>query len=373
VNGFIVRVISGVIAVAVWVAPAGAQRWKMQYFYDKNKSTFLISDLQFASASRGVAAGIIQDGNHRKPTAVVTADGGEHWQLVPLEEPPVSLFFLNENLGWMVTTKGLWRTQEAGKSWHHVAGLPAGMVRVYFQDENYGFAVGGKKKVLETHDGGKSWQPVPAAAQPPGMPEHSVYNWVAFASPKVGLITGWNQPPRRTLKQFPDWMDPEAAMNQRELPHLSYELITTDGGKTWKPGSASLFGDVARVRFGKSGNGIGLIEYTNAFRYPSEAYRIDWTTGKSQTVYRDRRFAISDIWLTQDGVAYLAGILVPGQVRDVIPGKVQVLKSNDKDFSTWSEMDVDYRAVANRTTLAVVDANNMWLATNNGMILKLVP
>jgi hypothetical protein len=32
---------------------------------------------------------------------------------------------------------------------------------------------------------------------------------------------------------------------------------------------------------------------------------------------------------------------------------------------------VDYRAVANRVTLAVVDAKNMWLATDSGMILKL--
>jgi len=31
--------------------------------------------------------------------AVVTSDGGAHWQTVDLKEIPVSLFFLNENLG----------------------------------------------------------------------------------------------------------------------------------------------------------------------------------------------------------------------------------------------------------------------------------
>jgi hypothetical protein len=34
-------------------------------------------------------------------------------------------------------------------------------------------------------------------------------------------------------------------------------------------------------------------------------------------------------------------------------------------------MPVDYRATANRVWLAVVDAENMWLATDGGMILKL--
>ena len=33
-------------------------------------------------------------------------------------------------------------------------------------------------------------------------------------------------------------------------------------------------------------------------------------------------------------------------------------------------MAVDYRAVANRVVLAVVDEKNMWMATDGGMILK---
>jgi len=87
-------------------------------------------------------------------------------------------------------------------------------------------------------------------------------------------------------------------------------------------------------------------------------------------VYRDRRFAISDVWLTPEGTAYLAGTLVAGQIRHVVPGKVQLLKSSD--YSAWTEIPVDYRATANRTILSVIDENNMWMATDKGMILKLV-
>jgi photosystem II stability/assembly factor-like uncharacterized protein len=366
-----VRLVCALLAWTAWAAPGLAQRWQTQYFYDKNKTTLTFTDIQFPSAARGIAVGVISEaGKHQKPVAVVTSDGGAHWQMVDLKENPVSLFFLNESLGWMVADHGLWRTTEAGKSWERSPGLPSGIFRVYFTDEQNGFAAGNRKRVIETHDGGKHWTPLAAAAEPPGVADHSAYNWVAFATPKYGLITGWNIPPRRMAPRFPDWMDPEDAMNRRDTPHLSYSLVTRDGGKTWKANSASLFGDVSRVRFGPNGQGLGLIEYSNSFHYPSEVYKIDWVTGKSETVYRDTKFAVSDIWLTADGTAYLAGTLVAGQVRHVLPGKVRVLRS--KDYSAWTEMPVDYKASANRVMLAVVDEDNMWMATDGGMILKLV-
>ncbi len=87
-------------------------------------------------------------------------------------------------------------------------------------------------------------------------------------------------------------------------------------------------------------------------------------------MYRDRRFHITDVWLTPDGAAYLAGCLVAGQMRSIVPGKVQVLKS--RDWSSWTEMEVDYRAVANRVTVAGFGDDNLWLATDAGMILKLM-
>src|SRR5260370_10097435 len=149
----------------------------------------------------------------------------------------------------METTDGLWRTAEAGKSWSQVTGLRSGIFRVYFTDEQNGVAVGSKKRVEETHDGGRHWTPLAAAAEPPGVPNYSAYNWVAFATPKFGIITGWNAPPRRMAPQFPAWMDPEQAMNRRDTPHLSYSLVTRDGGKTWKPNSAPLFRDLSRLRF----------------------------------------------------------------------------------------------------------------------------
>jgi photosystem II stability/assembly factor-like uncharacterized protein len=269
----------------------------------------------------------------------------------------------------MVTAKGgLWETSEAGRNWRKLPKPASEILRVAFTSDNDGWAIGGKKKVLETHDGGKHWTPVAAAAEPPGNVDHSAYTWITFANPQTGIITGWNMPPQRIFQQYPDWLDPEEALSRRDLPHLSYSLFTKDGGKTWKAESASLFGEIQRVRLTPAGLGLGLIVFSQGFRYPSVVYKIDWRTGKNATIYRDRQFFVSDIWMGEDGASYIAGAKIAGQMRGIVPGKVQVLRSTD--LISWKEMAVDYRAVANQVLFAGT-GDAVWLATDNGMILKL--
>lgn len=360
------------VAGLLVAASLPAQRWQSQYFYDKDKSSFEITDLRFLSEKRGLAVGVIVDAKREDPSSVVTSDGGAHWQTIPLKEPPLSLFFLNESLGWMVTTKGLWQTTEAGRNWVKLPKLPPEVTRVYFLDDNRGWGIGNKKTVVETKDGGRTWTKLAAAAEPPGNPLYSAYNWIAFATPLDGIIMGFNLPPRMWGPDHPGWLDPEATLDQRDTPHLNYSLVTHDGGKTWKANSQSLFGESTRIRFAPTGLGLGLVEYSQMFRYPSEAYKLEWKTNKSDTVYKDTKFTVSDIWLTPDGTSYLSGTLSQGKLRDVIPGKVQVLTSKDFGAHGWSEMQVDYRAVATRTWLSGVDDKNIWMATNSGMILKLI-
>ena len=356
--------------VAATVASGEAPRWRQQYFYDQAKSELVLEDMQTPSARRGVAVGSIRESKGgRKPVAVVTSDGGAHWEVVKLEENPLSLFFLNDSLGWMVTEKGIWKTDESGREWKKLPKPPASPWRVYFADENNGWAACNKKAVLVTHDGGHKWEPVKAANDPPGTPERSAYSWISFANRNYGIIFGFNQPAMRWGSRFPAWMDPEDALSRRETPHLSYTMVTHDGGQTWRAGSTSLFGHVTRARFSPNGPGLGLLEYGDSAAYPSEVYKLDWTTGKNQTIFRDKRYAITDVWLSKDGTSYLAGIEKAGQVRSIAPGNVKVFKSSD--MSSWTEMAVDYRAVARRVILSGADEQNLWLATDNGMILKL--
>ncbi len=369
-NSRFARPIFGLWLVAMGASPLAAQKWQIQYFYDHAKSTFVICDMQFPSASRGVAVGVIRDAKREDPMSVVTADGGLHWQTVPLKEAPVSLFFLNENLGWMVTAKGLWQTVEAGRSWTKLSKLPSDIFRVHFLDENHGWAVGPKKAALETADGGKTWIQLGAAAAEEGEDvNYSSYTWIVFAG-RNGLITGWNIPPRRFGPPLPEWMDPDTALRQRETPHPSYSLTTTDGGASWMHSSASFFGIISRVRFAGEGKGLQLLKYSGTFRYPSEVCSVEWPSGATHTVYRDVKFDITDIWLASDGTAYLSGTVVRGRLRGVIPDKVRVLSS--KDLENWTPMTVDYHAEATATILAAAGDDHLWMATDTGMILKLV-
>jgi photosystem II stability/assembly factor-like uncharacterized protein len=134
--------------------------WKLQYFYDQYRSSFVIADLKFPSDKHGMAVGAISDGKSFKPTSAITSDGGAHWALSSLQDTPESVFFLNDSLGWMVTAKGIWRTEEFGKSWRKLASMK-GMARVYFLDADHGWAVGARKQIYETKDGGTKWTAVP--------------------------------------------------------------------------------------------------------------------------------------------------------------------------------------------------------------------
>ena len=372
------RLFCALVAVGAAVSPLYAQRWQVQYFYDKSDSSLEIRDLQFASSARGVAVGEIVDAdkNRRKPFALVTADGGVHWELVALRETPVSLFFLNENLGWLATSKGIWVTNEAGRSWRKLAKSPEGVLHVCFLDAQNGFAVGIRKLAMATHDGGEHWVPVPEATQPPGDIRYSAYSWITFATPLKGIATGWNMPPDPGAPQHPDWMDPEATVSHRERPHLALSIQTSDGGKTWQASSSSAFGTISRVRFARPGVGVGLVQYSEAFEFPSEVFRIG-ADGHSETIYRDKRFSVTDIWVAPDGMAYLAGSLHASRIRDILPGKIQVFKGQARtakfgDTDAWTPIEVDYRAVA-KSALLAESGGQMWMATDAGMILKLMP
>ncbi|MGH9659326.1 MAG: WD40/YVTN/BNR-like repeat-containing protein, partial [Bryobacteraceae bacterium] len=136
------------------VALLAVERFTIQYFHDQDRSSLTLVDLKFPSPRRGVAVGFVQEeGRDPKPVALVTSDGGGAWSLVPLKDDPVSLFFLSESLGWMVTPKAIWRTEETGRSWTRIK-APAGLLRVHFRDPLRGWAVGFRKQVYQTSDGG---------------------------------------------------------------------------------------------------------------------------------------------------------------------------------------------------------------------------
>ncbi len=374
---------SAILAAVLSAAQTPPSKWTLQYFHDEDKTDLRITGFAFPSASRGIAVGVIEDRTGRRdpqPTALVTNDGGAKWTPVPLKEFPRSIFFLNDSQGWLVTPEAIWKTEESGRSWTRLSdqikpnrrldgSVEGGLIlRVWFLDAMHGFAVGLQKSVFETKDGGRTWTPVEEAGRPQANPGLSHYSQIAFADERRGIIAG-GYVPKRPGDTLPEWMMPEQILSRRQVPTLTLQLVTANAGGAWTSSTAPLLGSVAALKMADN-TGAVVFQYADSFEWPSELFRIDLSTGKSDSAFRQKDRVVTDVALFPDGKAMLAAVEPIGNLRSVpVPGKVKIHTSSD--LKTWTEMPVDYRAVAHSVMLAGPDAEHLWAATDTGMILKL--
>lgn len=348
---------------------ASAASWKVQFFYDRDDSKVAINDFQFVNASTGFAAGIRtfrRSPSASAPFLISTTDGGKHWTELTPPMPPESIFFLNPTTGWMTSPNGIWRTTEGGHSWKLVSELK-GVTRLWFLSETHGFAIGYPKLMKETNDGGATWTDVKAAQAVNSKPENTTFTAILFQG-QSGIVSGISQP-RRQNPGEPAWVDPEEASRRRLYPTLSIGVRTSDGGKTWSTDTAPVFGVTTRLRINDK-IGMSIVRYAESFEVPTEVYGIG-ATGKIQTLYKQKGRIVTDAgWLGSDTI--LVMVESPQKMNQLpFPGKVHVLRS--LDLTTWTEMDVSYKAFGGNAMLAVAGENKAWIATDTGMILELVP
>jgi hypothetical protein len=347
-------------------SPWAGKKWKIKFFLDEANSEFRINDFIFAGPQFGFAAGYRVDKEKLKPVGLLTRDGGAHWSFVSLRAPAVSVFALDETHVWVVTEKDLYFSSEFGAQWTKLK-RPEGASRVCFTDASKGWAFGAGKTFYRTNDGGKSWAPVPESLSLELTDENTTFEWMEFLSPQTGMLVGNSERPRKS--RVPEWMDPEIEANRRLVPTTTVLLETRDGGATWKPSVSSLFGRVVKVDLHMPWS-LSLFRYRGLFEFPSEVLEIELRTGKSRPMFRRKDLNVTDIAVQPDGSGVLAGVQVTGRFRDSpIPSRVRMLVSADR--TQWFELPVDYRASGTRAMLAWVDIDHAWLATDEGMILKL--
>jgi hypothetical protein len=355
--------LSAFICVHLWLILfplSAAPRWNIQFLYDHADSNFAIEDLECPSVTHCVAAGLIDDKKgHQQGTVVVTSDGGSHWSQYEVRERPVSLFFLNDNAGWMVTDRGLWSTTEGGRSWVKLQ-TRKGILTAWFLDPNHGYIAGLKGLVQETTDGGKNWTRLEAGGDAPDALSLD-YDIVSFQG-RHGVIVG------AADTSSPVFADP------RPEPSTAKKLTvleTQDGGKKWTHGVIPIDGELARLRLAE-GFVVSLIAYSDP-KYPVSSAVFETRLGSKdgRMIFAERDRAATDIALLDNGSAVLVTIEPPGNSTQVpIPGKLKILKTANR--KVWQEMDVDYRAIAQRAVIAAPDAEHMWVATDTGAILGLV-
>ena len=344
-----------------------AERWEVQYFYDRYDSTLALLDLQFPSPQQGVALGVVLEGNRRRPVVVVTGDGGRKWELLPLKEPGRSLYFLNPQAGWMVGERGrLWSSADAGRTWAPMkaSGVKATPLRVFFADAFRGWLLCSQKQVYSTTDGGQSWRLLEASQKPDLPPATTLWAAAAFQGP-TGLLAGWSRP-GDSAARLPEWMDPERAWGRS--PATTLLLHTADGGQTWKFVALEKLGQVARLAW-SGDRPLLLAQRADSLEAPTRILSLDLQALKAQQLYSD-----NSRWLTDVAVAgkrlLAAGVAVSGRApAPSIPARLVIIERTAS--GRWVEMAVDYRAEARRAVLAAA-GEQAWIATDTGMILNLV-
>ena len=343
-----------------------AERWKIQYFYDQRDADLELRDIRCPSPTHCIAAGVIQDEGHERGVLVLTTDAGQHWSLINVKEHPITLFFLDESTGWMVTDRGIWTTPDGGTNWSKLDNLK-GLVDVHFLDASHGFTAGFPKAVYETTDGGHKWAKVDAVETAPGEAEHTIYDSIAFQGAH-GLIAGSMDPSEPT----PIRRNPATGAIELKPADDTVILETQDGGKTWTTQSVRFDGKLAKLVFAGKDKVAVIVGYEGRHKeYPSAVFAAQLTGKAGETIFAQRDRAAVDFAMLPNGRALIAAIEPPGNSTEVpIPGKLKILESDD--LSAWREMDVDYRAVARGAVLAAPDADHVWVATDTGMILHLV-
>ena len=348
-----------------------AERFRVKYFFDQHEESLGIIELKFLTARRAVAIGRLDARNRISGVLLTTNDGGETWQQEPLKDLPRSLFFLNDSIGWMVGERGIWQTDEGGRSWRKLSG-EAGVARVHFLDSQKGFAVGAPKKFLATTDGGKTWKKVPAGDLPETRPESTIYSQIDSPAPNWLLVAGSSIPPRRMPRfELPPWLEPEEAKLRTQRPTVMVILESRDGGVTWHHGTTSMFGRISKLTTGSAALGLSIFQFDDQFDWPAEVFKLTLNNGRSSRVFRYKDRLPTDALMTP-GLAYIAAIEPATEIRGIpIPGKVHVSRAMAPEMDRWLEIPVDYRAVASRATLAASPDGSIWLVTTSGMIMKL--
>ena len=149
-------------------------------------------------------------------------------------------------------------------------------------------------------------------------------------------------------------------------------LETLDGGKKWSSAAIRIDGELAQLKLSGKSTVVSIILYSNP-KYPvgSAVFETPLGSPDGRVIFAERDRAATDIALLNNGGAVVVTVEPPGNSPQVpIPGKLKILESGN--LKVWKEMDVDYRAVAQRAVIAAPDAQHMWVATDTGAILSLV-
>lgn len=256
--------------------------------------------------------------------------GQPTWQSIssPVNEDLISLFFLDESNGWIISTAGtILSTNDGGENWTAQSFPDYHFEGVYFSTADQGYIVGwygiltDSSLILQTSDGGSSW----SEAYHPNI---NRLNDVFFASDLVGWAVG----------------------SKDEL-NLNCCLYTDDGGQNWNAtmdifvASAELFA----VHFRDAQNGV-VCGANGAFFQTNNGGLSGWALNVSMPLVN-----LNDVYNMGD--LYGCAVGDDGTILYTVNNWYQYIDQN-------SGTQEDMNAVHAEPVL-----NKVWAVGNNGTIL----
>jgi photosystem II stability/assembly factor-like uncharacterized protein len=240
-------IIRCLLATAFWASLAFAQDgWFWQYPKPQGNT---LSDIFVFDGNKAIAVGDLG-------TMIRTTDGGENWDvrhhLNGSSNGLGSLFFINDQTGWVIQGNTLLKTTDGGETWDWFfqdAACAANLV--YFLNADTGFVFGrttdpdyGYGMIMKTTDGGNSWR-----SQGIGFDIHG-FTSACFTSPDTGWVVGSGFDGNEIYKTDNcggSWVQQSISPriygfreiqfingNTGFLIALGEFLKTTDGGLTWE-------------------------------------------------------------------------------------------------------------------------------------------
>ena len=108
-----------------------------------------------------------------------TTDGGIIWTKITTPNSS-NVRFLNENVGFALTSAQLFKTNDGGMTWSVVSNLNEYVYNYQFLNENDGFILS-NYAILKTKDGGLTWEKIPTSKS---------YQYVNFQTENIGYLSG---------------------------------------------------------------------------------------------------------------------------------------------------------------------------------------
>ncbi len=242
-----------------------AQIWDKQ----NSGTTDNLRDIYFLNANTGWAVG---EGG----TILKTTNGGTTWvtQKIISNAFLIGCYFVDSNTGWVSGDAGVFKTTDGGATWSPQTG-PYGLTKVYFNDKNNGWTVGGRDgstpyigDIFKTTDGGITW-----------TQKTNNTNWARFYGIQfVDANTGWafaevNNTLLKTTNGGGDWQLQQSfgsSFNIQSIYFLDqntgfmggndgskgYLQKTVDGGGHWINKTPNLQYGPEYIKFFDAQNGI---------------------------------------------------------------------------------------------------------------------